>query len=348
MSIILRLKKTIGQKIIKDPILRWSLVFPILLLLLPIILPDETIIIWFIGANYVAIFAMALDFLLTSGYLSFGQQVFFAVAAYTVGMAYLYIGLPTGAGLFLGMFAALAFSLPIGIACLKWRGPYLILATSILPGFFSAVIGAAKDWTGGYQELPGYLFPGRYIPAIIETPDWFLNTVIAYYISLVLMIVAALILIALRYSNFGLIISAIRENEIAAEACSINTTKYKIICFCISAIFAGLSGGFYAGNVAATIALGTTTAGARMMNAFFGILVGGMWSIVGAIGGVYILTTIQYIANELQYVWSYAPYFGSIIVYSAMVLIFYFMPNGLIRTIYWRLRYKISSTKRGE
>jgi branched-chain amino acid transport system permease protein len=347
MSIISNLKRAISQKVVKDPILRWSLVFPIFLSLFPLIFRDETIIVWFLGANYVAIFAMALDFLLTSGYLSFGQQVFFAVSAYAVGMAYLYIGVPTGAGIILGILAALAFSLPVGIACLKWRGPYLILATSILPGFFSAIIGAAKDWTGGYQELPGYLFPGRYIPPIIETTDWFLNTVIAYYISLALMIITAITLIALTYSKFGLIISAIRENEIAAEACGINTTKYKTICFCISAIFAALAGGFYAGNAASTIALGPTTAGARMMNAFFGILVGGMWSIVGAIGGVYVLTTIQYLTNELQYVWSYAPYFGSIIVYSVMVLIFYFMPAGLIRTMYWRLRYKLSSNKRG-
>jgi branched-chain amino acid transport system permease protein len=336
------------KKIVKDPLLRLSLIFPIFLSIFPIIFPDETIIVWFVGANYVAIFAMALDFLLTSGYLSFGQQVFFAAAAYAVGMAYLYIGVPTGAGMVLGILAALAFSLPVGIACLRWRGPYLILATSILPGFFSAIIGAARDWTGGYQELPGYLFPGRYIPALVETPDWFLNTVISYYFSLAFMIASAIILIALTYSKFGLIISAIRENEIAAEACGINTTKYKTICFCISAIFAALAGAFYAGNVASTIALDATTTGTRMMDAFFAILVGGMWSIVGAIGGVYVLTTIRYIANELQYTWSLAPYVGSIIVYSTMVLIFYFMPHGLIRTIYMRLRYKFFSGKRGE
>lgn len=328
------------SRLTKDPVMRIALIFSVLLAIFPLICRDETIIFWFVRANWLAIFAMALDLLMTSGYMSFGHQAYFCVAAYAAGMAYLFLGIPTSLGLIIGPLAALAFGIPIGIACLKWRGPYLILATSIFPAFVSALIVIGKDYTGGYQELPGLIFPGKYLPPFIETPDWLLNTIIIYYISLALMAGSAITLLKLVNSNFGLIISAIRDNELAAEACGINTTRYKIICFCMSVIFAGLAAAFYTGNVASMLKISSTNDFSIMMDAFFAIIVGGIWSIYGAIGGAYILTAVRFIINQLYYSFPILPYIGTFITLSIMVLILYFLPEGVLRRVHLYLRYK--------
>ena len=44
----------------------------------------------------------------------------------------------------------------------------------------------------------------------------------------------------------GRAVLAIRDNEIAAESCGIQTTYYKVMAFAFSAAFAGLAGGLYA------------------------------------------------------------------------------------------------------
>ncbi len=48
------------------------------------------------------------------------------------------------------------------------------------------------------------------------------------------------------YSTHGRACLSIRENEVAAETMGINTTRYKIIAFSISAFFAGVGGGLFA------------------------------------------------------------------------------------------------------
>ena len=47
-------------------------------------------------------------------------------------------------------------------------------------------------------------------------------------------------------SNTGIIFHAIREDELAVRTAGINTTRYKLLAFCLSGFFAGISGGLYA------------------------------------------------------------------------------------------------------
>ena len=55
-----------------------------------------------------------------------------------------------------------------------------------------------------------------------------------------------LILRNLVYSNFGRGITAIREDEVAANLTSVDTRRLKLYAFLISAFFAGVAGGLYA------------------------------------------------------------------------------------------------------
>ena len=62
-------------------------------------------------------------------------------------------------------------------------------------------------------------------------------------------LVAALVLwvaYSLRFSVHGLAFLAVREDEIAAEAMGINTTRYKVLAFVLSAFFTGIAGALFA------------------------------------------------------------------------------------------------------
>ncbi len=60
------------------------------------------------------------------------------------------------------------------------------------------------------------------------------------------MVVSVVIIKNFINSSHGRACISVRENEIAAEAMGINTTKYKVMAFAIGALFAGLAGGIYA------------------------------------------------------------------------------------------------------
>ncbi len=60
------------------------------------------------------------------------------------------------------------------------------------------------------------------------------------------MIVTILVLYHVVHSSQGRAMISVREDEIAAEAMGINTTRYKVMAFTVGAFFAGLAGGLYA------------------------------------------------------------------------------------------------------
>ena len=60
------------------------------------------------------------------------------------------------------------------------------------------------------------------------------------------MLVLCTVMWKITDSHTGIIFHAIREDELAVKASGINTTRYKLMAFCLSGFFAGISGGLYA------------------------------------------------------------------------------------------------------
>ena len=76
---------------------------------------------------------------------------------------------------------------------------------------------------------------------MIGIPNYSNLAWILFFMALTLYLLRNLI-----YSPYGRAFIAIRDNEIAADAMGINTTRYKVISFCIAAFIAGVAGGLYA------------------------------------------------------------------------------------------------------
>jgi len=127
-------------------------------------------------------------------------------------------------------------------------------------------------------------------------------------------------------SKIGLIFHAIREDEVTVRASGINTTRYKLLAFCLSGLFAGIAGGLYAHFLKAA---GPSTL--ELLLSFQVIIwavFGGMATIYGPMAGVLILypltefVLIRYLAVPTE---------TRLLIFASIVLLMLlFMPRGVI------------------
>jgi len=166
-----------------------------------------------------------------TGQFSLGHAAFYGIGAYAA--AWITLHWPGGGyfafilGLAAGSILAGLIAFLIGMPILRLRSDYLGIATLGF-GIIVKVLFDNMDFIGGSRGLPG--IPG--------------------YTSLVWVFVFGLagviILRNLIYSSIGRALLSIREDEIAAEAIGVNTTRYKTLGFVVGCCYAGLAGGLYA------------------------------------------------------------------------------------------------------
>ena len=284
------------------------LLFCLILLLLPLVTSDTYTLRVLILASIFAIFAASWDLLSGfTGQMNFGHALFFGVAAYTSALININVGLPPALSIPIGALAAVLAGLVIGIPCLRLRGPYLALATLAFPLILDGVVRAVPSVTGGELGLSGI--------APLSS-----SRVVSYYIAVVLMLVLGFVMWKISDSKTGIIFHAIREDEVTARASGINTTKYKLLAFCLSGLFAGIAGGLYVHFV--RIAGPSTLELLLSFQAIIWAVFGGIATIYGPIAGVFILyplTELLRVTSEIK-----------MLVFAGIVLlVLLFMPEGV-------------------
>jgi len=196
--------------------------------------PYVLFILYDIGINII----LAVSLNLINGYtgqFSLGHAGFMAVGAYTAAVITNQFGAlnPAASGAVFfgallggGLLAAVA-GLLVGLPTLRLKGDYLAIVTLGF-GEIIRVVFQNLDRVGGARGLSvmhGY-------------------TDLFWTFGLVA--VTVYIITSLVHSTYGRGFIAVRDDEIAAEAMGINTTKYKVTAFVVGAFFAGIAGGLYA------------------------------------------------------------------------------------------------------
>lgn len=170
-----------------------------------------------------------------TGQFSLGHAGFMAVGAYTAAVVTNQFGvlnpfvsgaLFLGALLAGGLLAAVA-GLLVGLPTLRLKGDYLAIVTLGF-GEIIRVVLQNMDRVGGARGL--------------SVMHGYTNFFWAFGLAAVTVYVVT----ALVHSTYGRGFIAVRDDEIAAEAMGINTTKYKVTAFVVGAFFAGIAGGLYA------------------------------------------------------------------------------------------------------
>lgn len=173
------------------------------------------------------ILALSLNLILGfTGQFTLGHSGFMAIGAYASAMLTIKLNLAFPLVLLSGGILAAIIGLLIGIPTLKLKGDYLAITTL---GFCQIIVVIIQNipQIGGSQGLTG--IPGK------------TNFAWAFFI----MIVSMIVIYNIVHSSQGRAMISVREDEIAAEAMGINTTKYKVMAFVVGAFFAGVAGGIY-------------------------------------------------------------------------------------------------------
>ncbi len=282
--------------------------FFLALLLLPIFIQDPYLLRILTLASIFAILAASWDLLSGfTGQMNFGHALFFGVGAYTAALLNLHAHIPPWGSIPLGALGAVLAGLIIGIPCLRLKGTYLALTTLAFPIILMGIVFALPDITGGELGITGLDRLAR-------------SRTVNYYITVVLMLVLCTIMWKITDSNTGIIFHAIREDEVAVRSSGINTTRYKLMAFCLSGFFAGIAGGLYAHFM--RIAGPSTLEVSMSFQVVIWAVFGGIVTIYGPIGAVFIL----YPLLEFFRFW---PEYRTLMFAIVILLILLYMPDGI-------------------
>src|SRR5512140_131210 len=263
-----------------------------------------------------------------TGQFSIGHAGFMAAGAYASAMFTMKVGqpladamvaghLPLGAAqglalvlaLLVGGLLAALFGYLVGLPSLRLRGDYLAIVTLGF-GEIIRVLILNIDVIGGPRGLPGI-------------PKW----ANFFWVFLVVAIVVSLSR-NLAHSTHGRALFAIRDDEIAAEALGVDTTRYKITAFVIGAFFAGVAGGLFAHYLSYLNPSSFTFL--KSIEVIAMVVLGGMGSISGSVLAAVVLTLLPEVLRPVK---DYR-----MVLYSLMLIVLMITrPQGLLgqRELRW-------------
>jgi len=284
------------------------------------------------------VFALCWDILGGQmGYNSFGNIAFFGIGVYTATIVQIGLyqdvasytaaaGMQTISltpdqyftGLFVGLAAApllaVAVAALLGFALLGLRGHYFAIATLGL-GIAAGELAAAWTFLGGASGVQVPVYPGS-----LES-----GRLLFYFLSAGLGVATFLTLRWLYTTRFGLAMNAIRDDEDKAEALGLRTTRYKVIAWCIGAVFLGLAGGLVGHIIGFIDPREVAFAGASF----------GVWMILmailggkGTLWGPVIGAVIFHAMRELF--WTYLFGWQNVAMGVLIVIVVVFFPVGIL------------------
>jgi branched-chain amino acid transport system permease protein len=251
-----------------------------------------------------------------TGYVSFGHVAFFGTGAYAAGIlmtTHHWHWVPAS---LMGGVAAVLLALAIGYPCLRLKGPYFAIAMLGLNEVMRALVSYFDSLTGGGLGL--------------SLPTLYASVEIYYAMGLAAIAVTAVAHFIIT-SRFGLRLMTIREDELAAEAMGIDTARYKLIAFLLSAFVPGVVGGLFArdtGYIEPISVFPLLITITMIVMALFG----GKGTIWGPVLGAAALFIVQ------ELVWARFLYLHQVLFGAIIIVVVLLMPKGVLGVLQERYR----------
>lgn len=256
------------------------------------------------------------------GLLDLGFMAFYAVGAYAMALLSK-AGFGFWSALGLSVLISMGIRAVLGAPVLRLRGDYLAIVTL---GFGEITRIVLNNWDGLTNGPRGLsLLSDTDVPPV-KFLWWTLTTNTHFYFLIFAFVLLGVILSTrLKYSRLGRAWMAIREDETAARLTGVQITRMKMIGFIASAAFAGAAGGIFARWENFVTPESFTFWESVMLVAM--VVIGGMGSIPGALGGVAIVMLAPEVLRNILGValvsWRYL-LFGFALVFVAL-----YRPQGL-------------------
>jgi branched-chain amino acid transport system permease protein len=252
-----------------------------------------------------------------AGQLVLGYVAFFAVGAYSYALLNHHFAIGFWTALPAGAALAAGFGLLLGIPVLRLRGDYLAIVTL---GFGEIIRIVLENWNelsfgpSGIDNIPP---PGFFGLSLTLRQ----SHIAIYYLMVLLTLLTILVVHRLQHSRIGRAWEALREDETAAQAMGIDTTRAKLSAFALGACWAGLGGVVFAAKQK-FINPGNFTIWESILVLCI-VVLGGMGSITGVVLAALVLVILpEALRLFADYRWLL---FGAL-----LVLMMVFRPGGLI------------------
>ena len=296
---------------------------------------DDYLVTVLSNIGMISFIALSCYLLFLIGEISFGQQAFFAISAYTSGMATAMWGWPLWMGLLWGGgIAAIAAAL-LGVITLRLHSMYFSIATLafaemirlwlVIITYQIEIEGemVGPDGAEGFRDI-------RWVFENDVTPLQYMGIIWGILIAVLIFF------LLLERSRLGSIFRMLGEDGLLTEMQGLNVVRYRILASTLAGFVAGLGGGLYAHFA--------TYVEPQIFNIMLGVhglaygLIGGLGTALGPLIGV---------ALDIGFLESVRAIQGyRMIVFGGLVaILIIFMPRGILDeervhriSLFWRRR----------
>jgi branched-chain amino acid transport system permease protein len=171
-----------------------------------------------------------------AGLVSVGQQAYVGLGAYVLFASTILAGVHPLVAIPLAGLVGGAVALPVAGLIFRLRGHYFAIGTWVVAEVFRLVASQVSVLGGG----SGISLPAGIVIAM--APSRQLREFIIYWIALALVVIVLGAIVALLRSRYGLALTAIRDNELAARSNGVDVGRTKLVVYVITAFGTAMIG----------------------------------------------------------------------------------------------------------
>jgi branched-chain amino acid transport system permease protein len=257
-----------------------------------------------------------------AGYISLGNNVFFGIGGYVGGTLLVYQGWSPFLTAPLAGLLGMAVGVIVGLITLRTRGPAFIIATIALL-LMASLVFDNWDLVGGANGLS------------LPLPDWPRQWVrVPFYSAMALTALASVLLSwKVAHSKLGLGLRALAQDETKAEVLGINTRRYKIIAYALSAALPAVAGsiwGYFLTYLRPSVFFTISIAAQMVLMA----IIGGRGTVAGPVLGAVLLVGV----NEVSVAQFGSSELNIVVTGAILLIVLLFFPLGIVGSLRSRRR----------
>lgn len=255
-----------------------------------------------------------------AGQVSTGHAVFYGIGAYTVALLFKFFLISPWIGILIGMVISVIISVLIGWPLLRLQGHYFAVASMAVCECCRIVFVNLKQFGGA----TGVDFLNKKVNKWAALQ---LSKTEYYYLFLAVAVLILGLVIYLDRSKFGYYLRTIKGNQSAAESVGIDTTRYKLEAYMLSAAIVSLGGSLYAQYMLYIDPSMLMTLKISLMILLVTVM-GGIGTVIGPIIGAVILTLISEYTRVLM--GGTGSGIDQIIYGALVIIVVLYLPNGVL------------------
>jgi branched-chain amino acid transport system permease protein len=171
-----------------------------------------------------------------AGLVSVGQQAYVGLGGYLLFALTMFAGIHPIVAIFIAGPVAALLSVPVAILMFRLRGAYFTIGTWVVAEVFRLAASQISALGGG----SGISLPASIIVAM--APNRTMREFEVYWLAFALAVLMLASMFALLRSRYGLALTAIRDNELAAQSSGVDVRRLKLFVYVLTAFGTGMIG----------------------------------------------------------------------------------------------------------